>query len=298
MKPHILITGASGRVGQYLIRSLAMKGVRLRAGIRSGELHRLKISDVELVDFNYDDLALIDRALQGIRVLFLVTPIAREQVEYARRTIDRAVLYGVEHIVTISIMGADLEPGTQITRWHRRVERYLEDSGIAYTILRPNMYMQNFLRFMQPSGGFLFLPLNCAKISYVDARDVASFSETVLMTGENHSNKIYEITGPGALSLENIAEIISSVSGSHVGYIPLQEDKTALHVMGSLGFPSWISMVLLELYEQQRLGYNERVSNALTEITGRKPVPFEVFALDHAELFKAIVSHKQYTHYS
>jgi uncharacterized protein YbjT (DUF2867 family) len=297
MKPYILITGASGRVGQYLVRSLAMKGARVRAGIRSGDLQKFRISDVEVIDFNYEDLTLIDHSLEGIRILFLVTPIAREQVEYARRTIDRAVLYGVEHIITISIMGSDLEPGTQITRWHRRIERYLEQSGVAYTIIRPNMYMQNFLRFMQPSGGFLFLPLNSAKISYVDSRDVASVAETTIMAGENHINKIYEVTGPCALSLENVAEIISGVSGYHVGYIPLQEE-TALHVMSSLGFPKWIANVLLELYEQQRLGYNERVSNTLTEITGRKPVPFEVFAIDHAEMFKSIISHQQYTHYS
>jgi uncharacterized protein YbjT (DUF2867 family) len=297
MKSHILVTGASGRVGQYLVKSLAMKGNVVRAGIREGEVRKFYVSDVEVVELNFEDQFLIDRSLEGIRTLFLVTPIAREQVEYARRMIDRSLSCGVEHIVTLSIMGSELEPGTQITRWHRRIERYLEQSGIAFTILKPNMYMQNFLRFMQPSGGFLFLPLNSAKVSYVDARDVAAVAEKTIIDNVNHVNKIYEITGPYALTLENVAEVISRVTDHHVGYIPLQEE-TALHVMESIGFPLWIARVLIELYQQQRMGHNEHVSNTLVEIIGRKPLPFEIFAHDHAEQLKNIVEHQQYTHYS
>jgi uncharacterized protein YbjT (DUF2867 family) len=297
MKSHILVTGASGRVGQYLVKSLAMKGIVVRAGIREGEARKFNVSDVEVIELNFEDLLLIDRSLEGIRTLFLVTPIAREQVEFARRMIDRSLSCGVEHIVTISIMGSELEPGTQITRWHRRIERYLEKSGIAYTILKPNMYMQNFLRFMQPSGGFLLLPLNSAKVSYIDARDVAAVAEKTIIDNVNHVDKVYEITGPYSLSLENVAEVITNVTGHHVGYIPLEEE-TALHVMESLGFPTWIARVLIELYEQQRMGHNEQVTNTLAEILGRKALPFEIFAHDHTEQLKNIVEHQQYTHYS
>lgn len=296
MKPYVLITGASGRVGQYLVKNMALKGVEVRAGIRAGEAQKMTFSDAEVAEFNFEDLATIDRSLDGIRTLFLVTPIAREQVEYARRTIDRAVSMGVEHIITISIMGSDLEPGTQITRWHRRVERYLETCGVACTILRPNMYMQNFLRFMQPSGGFLMLPLSSAMVSYIDARDVAAVAAAIITDGDRYVNKSFELTGPAALSIEHIAEIITRVTAHHVGYVALQEE-TAFHVMESLGFPTWIANVLLELFAQQRMGYNEHLSNTVTEILGRKPLPFEVFALDHAELFKCIVEHPQYTRY-
>jgi uncharacterized protein YbjT (DUF2867 family) len=296
MKPYVLITGASGRVGQYLIKNMAMKGVGVRAGIRAAEAHKITTSDVEISEFNFEDMSTIDRSLDGIKILFLVTPIAREQVEYARRTIDRAISLGVEHIINISIMGSDLEPGTQVTRWHRRVERYLENCGITYTILRPNMYMQNFLRFMQPSGGFLFLPLNSAKVSYVDARDIAAVAAAIITNGSKYGNKVFEITGPAALSMEHVAECITRVTGHHVGYISLQEE-TAFHVMESMGFPVWIANVLLELFEQQRMGYNERLTETVTEILGRKPLPFEVFALDHAELFKCIIEHPQYSRY-
>lgn len=296
MKPYILITGASGRVGQYLVKNMAMKGVVVRAGIRSGEAHKITFSDTEISEFNYEDMTTIDRSLDGIKILFLVTPIAREQVEYARRTIDCAVSLGVEHIITISIMGADLEPGTQITRWHRRIERYLENCGVAYTILRPNMYMQNFLRFMQPSGGFLFLPLNSAKVSYVDARDIAAVAAAIITNGDKYVNTMFEVTGPTALSIEHVAESITRVTGHHIGYVALQEE-TAFHMMESLGFPVWIINVLLELFAQQRMGYNESVTDTVVEMLGRKALPFEVFALDHTELFKCIVEHPQYSRY-
>jgi uncharacterized protein YbjT (DUF2867 family) len=156
--------------------------------------------------------------------------------------------------------------------------------------------MQNFLRFMQPSGGFLMHPLNNARVSYVDVRDVAAVTAAIITNGEEYVNKVFEITGPAALSMEHVAESLTRVTGYHIGYIALQEE-TAFHVMESLGFPVWIAHVLLELFAQQRMGHNERLSDTVTEILGRKPLPFEVFALDHAEHFKCIVEHPQYSRF-
>jgi uncharacterized protein YbjT (DUF2867 family) len=290
MASGILITGATGGIGRNLVRILSEKGITVRAGIHTeSKSNRVKYPQVEMVKLNFEDITSIDFSLQGIKTLFLLTPIAREQVEYARRMIDRAKLFGVEHIVNISIMSSEVEPGTQITRWHRRIERYLERIDIAFTIVKPNMYMQNFLRFMQPSGGIIFLPLNDAAVSYVDVRDIARFSAAIILEGPIHYGKQYEVTGPAALSIDSVADIISCVTRQHVGYIPLQE-QTARHVMESLGIPSWMAVGMLELYAQQRIGLNNRVSKVIDAITGIPAVSFEQFVYDHLEFFKCIIN--------
>jgi uncharacterized protein YbjT (DUF2867 family) len=296
MASKVLVTGATGGVGRNLVRILAEKGVSVRAGFHTeSKSHRVAYPQVELVKLNFADITSIDFSLHEITTLFLLTPIAREQVEYARRMIDRAVLHGVKHIVYVSILRSEVEPGTQITRWHRRIERYLQQIETAFTIIKPNMYMQNFLRFMQPSGGIIFLPLNGAMVSYVDVRDIARLSAQIILEGQMHFGKQYEVTGPSGLSIDNVAEIISSITCQNVGYVPLQEE-TALHVMECLGIPSWMASGILELYTLQRMGLNDHVSKTIDDLTGTPPLSFEQFTYDHMELFKSIIN-KEYKIY-
>lgn len=297
MAEKILVTGANGNVGRALIKELYNRNKKeIRAAYHSGSNNaQLKTFSSEQIWLDFGDFATIDRALQGVNILFLITPFAREQVEYARRIIDRALLFGVEHIVDLSILGAQLEPGTQFTRWHRRIEKYLENCGVAYTIIRPNVFMQNFLRYAQPSGGFIYLPLNHARVSYIDITDVAAVTAEVIIAGKQHFAATYELTGSEALNLDDVTHIISSVVGSHVGYIPIPEE-TASHIMESLGIPGWMATGMLELYSMQREGKNEIVNSTVETLCNRKPISFEEFVFNNSVLFKEIIHHEQQTH--
>lgn len=298
MSAKILVTGASGAIGRIIIHDMVNRGKEVRAGVHSEEQFNLvKMTGVELTRLEYGDFSTIDHALQEIESLFLITPYAREQVEYAKRMIDRALLFGVSHIVYVSIMGAEQEPGTQFGRWHRRIEKYLQSQSVASTILRPNVYMQNFLRFIQPSGGLVYVPLNGAGVSYIDVRDVATVASEVLIAGKEHFGNTYELTGPFPLTMDDVADILSEAVGSHVGYINISEE-TAKHIMESLGTPGWMAEGILELYAMQRNGINSTISGSVEEITGRKPVPFDQFAYDYADVFKAIVQHEHHTYLS
>ncbi|NLP03908.1 MAG: SDR family oxidoreductase [Fibrobacter sp.] len=298
MAAKILISGATGSVGRVLIRNLVRSGKDVRAGVHKEDKSDLvKMTGVELAKLEYEDFATIDRALQEIETLFLVTPYAREQVEYAKRMIDHASLFGVSHIVYLSIMGADQVPGTQFSRWHRRVEKYLEASSVAFTVLRSNIYMQNFLRFIQPSGGLIYIPMNGAKVSYIDVRDVAAVASEVVLAGKEHFGNTYELTGPFALSMDDVADILTEAVGSHIGYINIPQE-TARHIMESLGTPGWLVEGMLELYAMQRSGINERVTALVEEITSKKPIPFDQFANDYSNIFKAIVQQEHHTYLS
>lgn len=292
MATKILVTGATGSVGRALVRELIKKGKDVRAGIHTSDKSEyIKMNGVEAVSLEFGDYATIDNALQDIKSLFLITPIAREEVEFARRMVDRARMWGVEHIVKLSMFNAGSLPGTQFTRWHKQAENYIEESGIPYTFIRPNVFMQNFLRYVQPSGSLVAMPLNSAKVSYIDVRDVAAVGAEVLVGGKDFFEATLELTGPDAITMDDVVNALSKEVRSHVGFIAISDD-VARHILESTGTAHWLLEGMLELYKMEREWMNCKVSSTVEDITGRKALPFDRFARDHAEAFKAIVQHE------
>jgi uncharacterized protein YbjT (DUF2867 family) len=293
MAAKILVTGTTGSVGRVLVRELIKKGKDVRAGIHTSDKSEyIKMSGVERVSLEFGDFSTIDKALQDIKSLFLITPMAREEVEFARRMVDRARMWGVEHIVKLSMLNASCMPGTQFTRWHKQAEDYIAESGVPYTFIRPNVFMQNFLRYVQPSGSLVAMPLNNAKISYVDVRDIAAVGAEVLVSGGDFFGDTLELTGPDAITMDDVTDVLSKEVKSHIGYIPISED-VARHILESAGTANWLIEGMLELYAMERELMNSKVLHTVEEITGKKALAFDQFARDHAEAFKAIV---QYEH--
>ena len=157
----ILVTGATGTVASEVLSALEGKaGVKVLAGVRSaakgGSLRR---ANIEPVDFDYSKPETVSAALQGVDKVFLLTPFVLESVAYGKALVDAAKAAGVKHIVKLSAFGSDFEPGIQLGRWHREVEKHLQVRGIAHTILRPNNFMENFLNYYPPApDGNTYLP--------------------------------------------------------------------------------------------------------------------------------------------
>jgi hypothetical protein len=151
--------------------------------------------------------------------------------------------------------------------------------------------MQNFLRFIQPSDGFFYLPLDHALVNFIDIRDVASVAARILLSPSVHDGNIYELSGNSALSIDSISQLFTSALGTHIGYIPISE-QTALHVLECNGTPLWLASGIVELFSLQRSGMYSSVSPVVEEITGKKPNSFELFIHDHLNLFKAIIHHE------
>lgn len=295
MAGKILVTGATGSVGKVLVNEIVKRGKEVRAAIHTPDkIDYIKTSGVEAVSLEFGDYATIDRALQDIESLFLITPIAREEVEFARRMVDRARIWGVEHIVRLSILNSDYMPGTQFTRWHSLAEKYIEESGIPYTFIRANAFMQNFLRFVQPSGSFIAMPLDNQKVSYIDVRDIGAVGAEVLMGGKDFFGCTLELTGPDAITMDDIANALSSEIRSHIGYISISED-IARHIFESNGTPDWMAEGLLELYAMQREGNNNIITSTIEGIIDRKPISFDKFIRDNNNVFVAIVKHEHHS---
>jgi uncharacterized protein YbjT (DUF2867 family) len=175
------------------------------------------------------------------------------------------------------------EPRINITRLHRQAEKIIEDSGIPFTYLRPNFFMQNFVNFYLTKGqSSIYLPAGEGKVSFVDVRDIVAVAVQALTNDENGEDggKAYTITGPEALSYRDAARILSEYIGRKVSYVDISE-VDARRIIEGMGMSEWHTNILLELLKLSREGYLSDVYDAVEEVTGRRPIPFSQFAQDY-----------------
>jgi uncharacterized protein YbjT (DUF2867 family) len=287
MQETILITGATGTVGTQLVKTLSNLNVKVRAGVHSiikGE--KLKLPHVELCEIEYHKPESLKVAITGVDRVFMITPFTENQVELGKAIIDAAKNAGVKHVVKLSASGADSEPGIQLGRWHREVEKYLEASGLNYTILRPATFMQNFVNYFADSiknNDTIFLPLGEGKVSFVDVRDIATIACYVL-TSDKFFGQALEITGPDALSCNDIAKAISEATGKEIKYVDVPEED-ARKAMLDMHMPEGIVNAMMELHAICKAGYAANISDTTEKITGHKGHDIHNFAHQYSECF-------------
>lgn len=288
MTKTILVTGATGTVGSALVEKLASAGTQARALVRSREkAEGIEILGLEAMVGDLDKPETLKPALEGIEKVFLLSAPDERQAELQGNLVEAAKAAGVSHIVKLSVIGigSGLE-SIALGRVHRQTEEEIERSGIAYTHLRPNGFMQNSLSYAGTikSQGVFYAPLSDAKVSYVDARDVAAVAFYAL-TEEGHAGKAYEITGPEALSNFDMAREFSSVLGKEVKYVdvPVEAARAA---MANSGMQAWLADALIELFNFYKEGGEEHVTDTVREVTGREPITFAQFVRDYAQVFR------------
>jgi len=286
----ILVTGATGTVGGEVVKQLSSSGQKVRASVRSTTrvTSNDKLKDVELVEMDYNKPETLITAFKGADKLFLLTPASPKAAELAANLVKEAKKNGIKHIVKQSVMGADSELEFAHLRLHRQAEKMIEESGIPFTFLRPNDFMQNFVNFYSPtikSSNALYLPAEDAKVSFVDVRDIAATAVKALTDDGRHIGKAYTITGPEALSYSRAAEILSNVIGNKINYVNVSEEDTRVGLK-AMGWDDWLINTTLQLFDLYRKGYASRVSSEVQEILGRRPISFTQFVKDYAQAFR------------
>jgi uncharacterized protein YbjT (DUF2867 family) len=287
MSNTILITGPTGNVGSQMVKQLDEAGVGFRVGARRVDDKRAAGGTrAEVVEFDFNKQDTFSAAFEGIEKIFLLTPLVLNMVELTASVVGEARKAGVRHIVKLSGMGADAEPGIELGRLHREAEKIIESSGIAFTHLRPNSFFQNYLGLPTiKTQGTFYLPLGDAKVSLVDTRDIASVAVQAL-TKSGHENKAYNITGPEAISSRQAAEILTDVTGRRINYVSVSDEDARKGMLGA-GMSEWLANLIIGLYDVQRAGQMAEVSPAVEDVTGRKAISFAQFAKDYQEAFKA-----------
>lgn len=271
----ILVTGADGLVGSEVVRALAGEPLR-RATRKGGE---------DAVRFDFHDASTFAPALEGIDRVFLLRPpqLASPKRDFAP-FVDAMRAAAVRQIVFLSVRGAERNPLLP----HDGIERLVERSGIGWTHLRPNDFMQNFItvhRHDIAERGEIVAPAGNGRTSFVDVRDVAAAAALVL-TRPGHSGRAYTLTGPAALRLDEVAVILSDVLGRDVRYRPVGALRFVLRKRAE-GAPLPFALVMTAVYTVARLGLAAGVTPDFRELTGRDPTPFRTFAEDHAGAWRA-----------
>jgi uncharacterized protein YbjT (DUF2867 family) len=288
----ILVTGASGNIGSEVVNLLlaVAPAVSIKAAVHSRQnVKKVKDGDrVKVIPIDYNESDTLRQALKDVDKLFLLTPDVPNAAHLASNAVSEAKKAGIRHIVKQSVMGADLEADVGTMRIHRQVEEIIEQSGIPFTFLRPNEFMQNFINFHSPSikgNNAFYIPLEDAKVSLVDVRDIAAVAVKSLTDEDLHKNKTYLITGPEALSYHQVAEILSNRIGRKINYVNIS-DEEARAAMKEIGLSDWLINTVSELSDYFRKGKASEISSAVEEVTGNKPISFSQFANDYVDAFR------------
>ena len=269
----LLVIGGRSRTGRELIRLLRADGSAVRALVRTAEPAE---DGVETV---YGDLAkpaTLDHAMDGADNVFLLGPAHHDETAWYRNAIDAAARADIGHLVASSILGADPASPASFVRHHGQADSHLQASGIPWTILRPNMYMHNVTSLWPPTigpDGSYYAPAGDARLSMVDARDVAAVAARVL-TEDGHAGRAYDLTGPQALTTAESCELLAAHLGRPVRYVPVG-DETARSAMLGAGVQRWMADALVELYRDYRRsgqdGYAAQLHDGVRAVTGQAP---------------------------
>ena len=288
----ILVTGASGNIGSQVVKQLLSDApdVSIKAAAHSSQNVKKVKSDarVKVIQIDYNEPETVRGALNDVDKLFLLPPDVPNAADLASNVVIEAKKAGIRQIVKQSVMGADLEADVGTMRLHRQVEKFIEQSGIPFTFLRPNEFMQNFVNFHSPSikgNNAFYIPLEDAKVSLVDVRDIAAVAVKSLIDEDKHKNKTYLITGPEALSYHQVAEILSNATGRKINYVNIS-DEEARAAMKEIGMSDWLINTVSELSDYFRKGKASEISPAVKEVTGKKPISFSQFANDYVDAFR------------
>lgn len=296
----ILVTGATGTVGSEVVKQLSKRkeNISIRAAIHSQNkadtLKQIVTDDkvIELINFDYNEPTSIQKAIDKVDKIFLVTIPSNNSSNIVSHFAKEAERNGVEHIVKLSVMNADAQPGYAMGRLHREEGKIIEEYQIPYTFLRPTTFMQNFINYFGQTiknQNALYFHGGDVPISFVDARDIAAVATNILSLAEDQHafiNKSINITGPESLSYSQTAEILSKEIGRTITYLDVSEDD-AHNGMKQSGMSDWLIDVIMDSLNYIIRGeYGSQTSEAIEQITGRKPNVFVQFVRDYLRYFR------------
>ena len=282
----IVVTGATGHVGSELVRLLSAKNVSVRALTRDPRRAR-SMRGVDWVRGDLADADSLPRLFRGADRMFLLTSNSDDMRALQVNSIVAARAAGVAHVVKGSALGASDHSKSPIGKAHYEVERALQESGIAWTILRPHVFMQNFLDIAPTIAreGKIRSPSGDAKIPFIDARDIAAVA-AVALTAPGHEGKKYVLTGPEALSYGDVARIIGKAIGKPLEYVAESPEETRERLVRAGAPPSMIESTLALAAYQRAGGPTAEISTTFEELLGRPPRSFAQFVQDHASVFR------------
>lgn len=284
MSNRILVTGGTGTIGRELVKQLKARGADF--AVMSSQ-PQTRIEGAAVIAGDLADPAALERAFTGFDTLFLLLPLVPNKVELAENALAAARRAGITHIVRSSAAGADASSPASIAALQGKIDDMVKATGIAYTLLLPNAFMQNHVTFnaAQIKAGALYAPLGEGAVSMIDARDIAEAAATVLVAPAAHAGSSYALTGSEALTSAQQMAIVSKAIGREVKFVDVPE-QAATDAMTKMGMPAVVVDWLTSLNNVFRQGWASGISGDVQKITGRAPRTFAAFATEHANAWR------------
>lgn len=288
-KLKVLVTGATGNTGSLLVPALLRAGLDVRVFVRNEDKAKpYKDLGAEVVTGDLDRPETILHALKNVDKIYLLTWNGETQLQQVKNVINAAKLAGNPHIIRHSMWGPE---NSRIIKQGYEADEIIKNSGLPWTILKPTFYMQNTMMAAQTisSDGVIYWDMKDGKLGMIDVRDIADAAFAVI-TGDGFKSKEYILTGPEAISFDDIANTFSRVLDKEVKYVSVP-GEAAFQSMTGMGLPEWIANGYVELSE----GFSQNFANSTTKnvelLTGHPARSFKRFAKDFAE----ILSNKELT---
>lgn len=288
----ILVTGATGVIGQQVVAELVAAGHPVRAVTRDPVKAKQLGLNAVLVQADLARPETLRSGLAGVDSVFMLTGGGPETPLHDANLGEAAAAAGVRHLVKLSIIGAEYQFDDLVSTWHLAGERAIQQiarrpGGPSWTIIRPGEFMSN-ARLWAPTikaKDAVFWPHGQVEVAVIDPRDVAAVAVRALIS-PGHEGKTYRIGGPEALSTEQRVAVLAAALGRPLKLVDVpvaaasqaaaQAGRQALVVettLNNLGLPAF--------QEQAR-----KVLDTTEAILGRPSLTFQQWVLDNLALFR------------
>ena len=281
----ITVFGATGTTGAPLVEALLAKGAKVRAVTSNpAKAEGLAARGCEVSVGAYADRVALERACAGAERIYLVTPAHRDMRRWKANAIDAAKAAGVRHVVLATGLGASPKARLTFGMWHSETQELLKESGLAWTFVQPTYFMQNLLWHAESIArdGVYHDDLG-GPVAWIDARDIAHVAAEAL-TDEGHEGKAYGLTGPEALTGDDIAALLSEATGRTVTCAPLPPDRAKAGMIANGMHPD-VAAAMVELVSIAPKGFLAGIETTVSEVLGRPGRRFRDFVAENRHAF-------------
>ncbi|HKK94837.1 MAG TPA: SDR family oxidoreductase [Anaerovoracaceae bacterium] len=281
----VLVTGASGNVGTYVVNELQKIGEEVVvAGTNEKKLIDNFGEDIETVYFDFTDKKTFERALISVDRVFLMRPPHLGKPEDLYPFIDSMKDYNIKLTTFLSLMGVE----NNTIPPHRKIEKYIESKGIPFAHIRPGFFMQNISGLHSNEiveKNEIFVPAGKSKTSFIDVADIGLAAAVLLHYPNKYMDTAHTITGSESLDYYQVAEILSDVTGRRIEYSNPGFLKYRRYYIDERNLDKGYVNVTVALYFMTRMGTAKGVTDDFYNLTGKEPRTFRKFAEDNIQSF-------------
>jgi len=287
----ITVAGGTGLVGKPLTRALVGEGEQVRVLTRDPKAARAAFgdADVEITGVDFDDPSTLRAGFAGSDKAFMSYGTSDRQVRDEIALIDAAIEAEVPYLVNLSVGGAGGTHPANVVQWHTEIDAYLASTGVASTVVRPTTFTDFIAKLASTfarSGEWGGLG-GAGRVALIDSRDVAAAFAVILTEGPlRHAGKVYDISGPAAVTMDEVAEYISAALGTRVEY-HARTEAAQRAVLQSAGLSGLLVDIILGVDAITRDNVYAVPSPTVFDLTGHAPRSVKDWVDEHVSLFAA-----------